>query len=112
MPFHDFRQFLDTMRQQGELVDINQEIALTDVGKAMKQSYKRQGPGVVFNKNGTEFPLVCGVYSSRKHALLAFETDEKNVTQKVLDGLNNPIKPRISNGAPPPSPYSSPSSRG
>ena len=24
MPFHDFRQFLDVMRQQGELVDINQ----------------------------------------------------------------------------------------
>lgn len=98
MPFHDFRQFLDVMRQQGELVDINQDIALTDVGKALKHAYAKGRKAVRFNNNGTEFPLVCGVYSSRKHALIAFETDEKNVTQKVLDGLSKPIAPKISNG--------------
>ena len=98
MPFHDFRQFLDVMRQQGELVDINQEIALTDVGKALKHAYAKGRKATSFNKNGTEFPLVCGVYSSRKHALIAFEADEKTVTQKVLDGLSKPIKPKISNG--------------
>ena len=87
MPFHDFRQFLDVMRQQGELVDINQPVALTDVGKALKHAYAKGRKATSFNKNGTEFPLVCGVYSSRKHALIAFEADEKNVTQKVLDGL-------------------------
>ena len=69
MPFHDFRQFLDVMRQQGELVDINQPIALTDVGKALKHAYAKGRKATSFNKNGTEFPLVCGVYSSRKHAL-------------------------------------------
>jgi 2,5-furandicarboxylate decarboxylase 1 len=100
MPFHDFRQFLDVMRQQGELVDINQAIALTDVGKALKHAYAKGRKATSFNKNGTEFPLVCGVYSSRKHALIAFEADEKTVTQKVLDGLNNPIKPKISDGGP------------
>jgi len=94
MPFHDFRHFLDVMRQQGELVDINQEIALTDVGKALKHAYAKGRKAVRINNNGTEFPLVCGLYSSRKHALIAFETDEKNVTQKVIDGLNNPIAPR------------------
>ena len=102
MPFHDFRQFLDVMRQQGELVDINRPIALTDVGKALKHAYAKGRKATSFNKNGTDFPLVCGVYSSRKHALIAFETDEKNVTQKVLDGLSNPIKPKISkNGGAP-----------
>ena len=98
MPFHDFRQFLDVMRQQGELVDINQAVALTDVGKALKHAYAKGRKATSFNKNGTEFPLVCGVYSSRKHALIAFEADEKNVTQKVLDGLSKPIAPKISNG--------------
>ena len=99
MPFHDFRQFLDVMRQQGELVDINQPVALTDVGKALKHAYAKGRKATSFNKNGTDFPLVCGVYSSRKHALIAFEADEKNVTQKVLDGLNNPIKPKITQAA-------------
>ncbi len=101
MPYHDFRQFLDTLRQHGELIDINRPIALTDVGKAMKQSYRRQGPGIVFNKNGTDFPLVCGVYSTRSKALLAFEADEKTILQKVLDGLDNPIAPVMRNGGAP-----------
>jgi len=101
MPYQDFRQFLDVLRQHGELVDINRPIALGDIGKAMKQSYRRQGPGLVFNQNGTGFPLVAGVYSTRSKALLAFEADEKTVLQKVLCGLDNPIAPTISNGSAP-----------
>jgi 2,5-furandicarboxylate decarboxylase 1 len=62
MPFQDFRQFLDVLRQHGELIDINRPIELNDVGKAMKQSYVRNGPAIMFNNNGTDFPMVAGVY--------------------------------------------------
>src|ERR1700752_2586835 len=75
MPYHDFRQFLDVLRQHGELIDVNRPIALNDVGKAMKQSYVRQGPAIMFNQNGTDYPLVAGLYSTRSKALLAFEAD-------------------------------------
>jgi UbiD family decarboxylase len=78
MPYQDFRQFLDVLRRHRELVDIDRPVALSDIGKAMKQSYRRQGPGIVFNNNGTAFPLVAGVYSTRSKALLAFEADEKD----------------------------------
>jgi 2,5-furandicarboxylate decarboxylase 1 len=61
----------------------------------MKQSYRRQGPAIAFKQNGTDFPLVCGVYSTRSKALLAFQADEKTILQKVLDGLNRPIAPMI-----------------
>jgi 3-polyprenyl-4-hydroxybenzoate decarboxylase len=44
MPYQDFRQFLEVLRQHGELIDVNRPVALNDVGKAMKQSYVRQGP--------------------------------------------------------------------
>jgi len=71
MPFQDFRQFLDVLRQQGELIDVDRPVALNDVGKAMKQSYAKQGPAIMFTRNGTDFPLVCGVYSTRSKALLA-----------------------------------------
>jgi UbiD family decarboxylase len=84
MPYQDFRQFLDVLRQHGELIDVDRPVALSDVGKAMKQSYRRQGPGMMFNNNGTGFPLVAGVYSTRSKALLAFEADEKTILQKVL----------------------------
>src|ERR1700709_1860165 len=86
MPYQDFRQFLDVLRQQGELIDINRPIALDEVGKALKQAYKQGRPAVSFNDNGTEFPLVCGVYSDSNQALLAFKADEKTILQKVRDG--------------------------
>src|SRR6266850_1704384 len=101
MPYQDFRQFLDVLRQHGELIDVNRPVALNDVGKAMKQSYKRGGRAISFNKTGTDFPLVCGLYATRSKALLAFEADEKTILQKVLDGLDNPIAPVVRNGGAP-----------
>jgi len=101
MPFQDFRQFLDVLRQHGELIDINRPVALNDVGKAMKQAYVRNGPALMFNDNGTDYPLVAGVYSTRSKALLAFEADEDEIFEKVLHGLDNPIPPVMAkNGAP------------
>ena len=101
MPYQDFRQFLHALRQHGELIDIDRPVALADIGKAMKQSYRRGGPALVFNKNGTDFPLVCGVYATRSKALLAFEADERTILQKVLAGLGKPIAPDISKAAAP-----------
>ena len=101
MPYQDFRQFLDVLRQQGELIDVDRHVALTDTGRALKQAYQNGRPAVVFNDNGTEFPLVCGVYSDRTKALLAFQSDEKSVLQKVLDGLDNPIAPTMTKGPAP-----------
>jgi 4-hydroxy-3-polyprenylbenzoate decarboxylase/2,5-furandicarboxylate decarboxylase 1 len=101
MPYQDFRQFLDVLRQHGELVDVNRPIAMTDVGKALKHAYKAGGVAVSFNDTGTAFPLVCGVYSNRAQALLAFQTDEKSILQKVLDGLDNPIAPTMIKGPAP-----------
>jgi 4-hydroxy-3-polyprenylbenzoate decarboxylase/2,5-furandicarboxylate decarboxylase 1 len=101
MPYQDFRQFLDVLRQHGELIDINRPVAVNDIGKAMKHSYARQGPALMFNQNGTDYPLVAGVYSTRSKALLAFESDEDTIFDKVLTGLDNPIAPRRFSGKPP-----------
>ncbi len=101
MPYQDFRQFLDVLRQHGELIDVSRPIALGDIGKAMKQSYRRQGPAIMFTGTGSEFPLVCGVYSTREKALLAFQADDKTIMQKVLDGLDRPIAPTMVNGSAP-----------
>ncbi len=101
MPYQDFRQFLDVLRQHGEIIDVDRPIALADIGKAMKQSYRRGGPAIRFNNNGTDFPLIAGVYATRSKALLAFQADEKTILQKVLAGLDKPIAPSIANGGAP-----------
>ena len=101
MPYQDFRQFLDALRQHGELIDVNRPVALNDVGKAMKQSYVRQGPAIMFTQNGTDYPLVAGLYSTRSKALLAFEADEDTIFDKVLSGLDHPIAPTMTSGTAP-----------
>ena len=53
MPYQDFRQFLDVLRQQGELIDVDRPIALTDVGKALKQAYQKGRPALSFTDNGS-----------------------------------------------------------
>ena len=103
MAYRDFRQFLDVLRAHGELIDVDRPVALElDVGRALKQSYARKGPALVFRQNGTEFPLVAGVYSTRSKALLAFEATEETIFDKVLHGLDHPIAPRLVNDGTPP----------
>ncbi len=102
MPYQDFRQFLDTLRNHGELIEIDRPIDLAaDVAKALKQSYVRQGPALLFSQNGTEFPLVGGLYSTRSKALLAFEATEETILDKLLSGLNRPIAPTLTSAAAP-----------
>ena len=102
MPYEDLRQFLDVLRQHGELVNVDRPIDLrSEVAKALKQTYVRQGPAFVFTQNGTEFPLVAGLYSTRSKALLAFEATEETIFQKVLTGLDNPIPPTLISTAAP-----------
>lgn len=95
MPYQDFRQFLDVLREHGELVDIDRPIALNDVGKALRKANVHQGPALMFNRNGTGFPLVAGVYSTRMKALLAFQATESTIFDKVLHGLDHPIPPTL-----------------
>jgi UbiD family decarboxylase len=101
MAFRDLRAFLDVLRRNRELVDVDGEVALTDVGKALKQTYFKQGPALMFNRNGTEFPLVAGLYSTRSKAMLAFEATEATIVDKLQAGLANPIAPVSFSGAPP-----------
>lgn len=95
MAYKDFRQFLDALRREGELVDIDRAVDLkADIGKTLKQTYVHNGPAFCFNNNGTAFPLVAGLYANRKKALIAFEATEQNIFEKVIHGFENPIAPK------------------
>jgi 2,5-furandicarboxylate decarboxylase 1 len=101
VPFQDFREFLTALRDQGELIDVDRPVALElEVAKAMRKSASVAGPAVVFMNNGTDFPLVGGVYNSRAKALIAYGCDEDNVMQHILDGLANRIPPVVVEDAP------------
>ena len=102
MAYQDLRAFLTVLKQSGELVDVSRAIALKyDVAKALAKSNAVQGPALMFKETGTAFPLVAGLYATRKRALLAFDATEASIHDKVLKGINNPIGPVDFKGPPP-----------
>jgi 4-hydroxy-3-polyprenylbenzoate decarboxylase/2,5-furandicarboxylate decarboxylase 1 len=101
MAYKDFREFLDALRKQGELLEVNRAVALQlEVGKALQKSASVNGPAIIFKNNGTPFPLVGGVYNTRSKALLAFQSTEETLIQTILNGLANPIKTITATTAP------------
>jgi 2,5-furandicarboxylate decarboxylase 1 len=93
MVYQDLRAFL---------VDISRPIALKyDVATALAKSNSVQGPALMFRETGTAFPLVDGLYATRKRALLAFDATEASLHDRVLKGIDNPIGPVDFEGAPP-----------
>ena len=101
MAFNDFREFLAALRERGELLEIDRPVALElEVGKALRKCASVSGPALVFKQNGTQFPLVGGVYNTRSKALIAFESTEAEVFGKILAGLANRIPPVVVDNAP------------
>ncbi len=96
MPFQDFRDFLDALRNAGELLELDRPVSpLLEVAKAMKKSASVEGPALVFKNNGTTFPLVGGVYNTRAKSLLALQTTEKDAFDRVLRGMAARIPPVV-----------------
>jgi 2,5-furandicarboxylate decarboxylase 1 len=101
MPFRDFRAFLNVLKEAGELIEVDRPVSpMLEVAKAMRKSAAVSGPAVIFKDNGTEFPLVGGVYNTRSKALIALEATEQNVFDKVLRGMAARIPPVVVTDAP------------
>ncbi len=101
MPFQDFRDFLDALRKAGELLEVDRAVSPElEVAKAMRKSAAVSGPAIIFKNNGTAFPLVGGVYNTRSKALIALQTTEKDVFDRVLHGMAARIPPTIVAEAP------------
>jgi len=53
MPFADSREFLQALRDHGELLDIDSPVALElEVAKAMRKSAAIAGPALLFKRAG------------------------------------------------------------
>jgi UbiD family decarboxylase len=96
MPCQDFREFLDALRNAGELLELDRAVSPElEVAKAMRKSASVSGPAIIFKNNGTAFPLVGGIYNTRAKALLALQTTEKDAFDRVLRGMSTRIPPIV-----------------
>jgi 2,5-furandicarboxylate decarboxylase 1 len=101
MPYQDFREFLDALRSAGELLEVDRAVSPElEVAKAMRKSASVSGPALIFKDTGTEFPLVGGIYNTRAKGLIALQTTENDVFDRVLRGMATRIAPIVVANAP------------
>jgi 2,5-furandicarboxylate decarboxylase 1 len=95
MAFKDLREYLHALEGQGELIRIKKSVDTNlEIGKVLQKIYSEQGPAVIFeNPVGSDVPFLGALYSNRKKALLAFESDEEHILEKILAGIKRPLAP-------------------
>lgn len=87
----DFRQFLDRLREAGELVDLKQPVDIRHIATLVDQSDK----ALYFHDViGYDMPVVSGIIRSQKRATLSIGVDNyAEIEHKLQRGIVKPIPP-------------------
>ena len=102
MPFEDLRQFLNLLEDKGDLLRVKKEVSTKyEIAAYIRKTSDLQGPALLFEKvKGHETPVAGGIFATRGRALMAMEATKEDALQKFLNGLRNPIPPKIVKKAP------------
>ncbi|MDY6864199.1 MAG: UbiD family decarboxylase [Thermodesulfobacteriota bacterium] len=100
MPFSDLREFLDFLKDEGELSTIDIEIdPYLEIGAVGHLT--RMGPAVLFtNVKGSDKKVAINILGTRKRIALALGIEEKDVISRLAYVYENPIKPVIVSDGP------------
>jgi 2,5-furandicarboxylate decarboxylase 1 len=88
----NFRQFLDRLRQTGELVDLHQPVDIRHISTLVDQA----GTALLFhNVIGYGIPVVSGIIRTRERAALALGCDTyAEIEHRLKAAIDKPIPPQ------------------
>ncbi len=88
----NFRQFLDRLRQTGELVDLRQPVDIRHIATLVDQAKT----ALFFHKViGYDVPVVSGIIRSRERAMMGLGADTyREIEDKLAAAIAKPIPPR------------------
>jgi 2,5-furandicarboxylate decarboxylase 1 len=94
----NFRQFLDRLRQTGELVDLHQPVDIRHIATLVDQAKT----ALFFHKViGYDMPVVSGIIRSRERATMALGCETfAEIEQKLAQAIARPIPPKRVNSSP------------
>jgi 2,5-furandicarboxylate decarboxylase 1 len=94
----NFRQFLDRLRQEGELVDLHQAIDIRHIATLVDQSRT----ALYFHDViGYDVPVVSGLIRTKERATMALGCEDfSEIEVKLAQGIAKPIAPRHVQGSP------------
>jgi 2,5-furandicarboxylate decarboxylase 1 len=92
-----FRDYINTLRKNDELIEITKAVDLRAVAALVAQSEK----ALMFKHlPGYSMPLVSGLLQSRKRIALGMNVAYENIADKLGKAMDKPIKPRRVANAP------------
>src|SRR5262245_19703371 len=88
----NFRQFLDRLRQHGELVDLHQPVDIRHIATLVDQA----STALYFHKViGYDMPVVSGIIRSRERATMSLGAEHfSELAHKLRQEIDNPIAPK------------------
>src|SRR5580698_1124022 len=94
----NFRQFLDRLRQTGELVDLQQPVDIRHIATLVDQAKT----ALFFHKViGYDMPVVSCLIRTRERAVLSMGCpDYREIEEKLKQAIDRPIPPRRVNTSP------------
>ena len=88
----NFRQFLDRLRQRGELLDLHQPVDIRHIATLVDQS-----SAALFFHNviGYEMPVVSGLIRTRERAMMALGCESyREIEDRLKQAIDHPIAPK------------------
>ena len=88
----NFRQFLDRLRQKGELVDLHQPVDIRHISTLVDQAKT----ALYFHRViGYDMPVVCGLVRSRERAMIALGAETyREIEDRLTHAIKEPIAPK------------------
>src|SRR5918996_4633020 len=94
----NFRQFLDRLRQAGELVDLHQAVDIRHISTLVDQAKTAL---YFHNVIGYDVPVVSGIIRSKERATMAMGCETfGEIEHKLAAAIAKPIPPKYVNGSP------------
>jgi 2,5-furandicarboxylate decarboxylase 1 len=94
----NFRQFLDRLRQAGELVDLHQAVDIRHIATLVDQAKTAL---YFHNVIGYDVPVVSGIIRSKERATMSMGCDNfSEIEHKLATAIARPIPPKHVQGSP------------
>src|SRR5437870_13783312 len=94
----NFRQFLERLRQTGELVDLHQPVGIRHIATLVDQA----DTALYFHDViGYHMPVVSGLIRTRERSMMAMGCETyREIEDKRAHAINHPIAPQSAKTAP------------
>src|SRR5438445_2407178 len=94
----NFRQFLDRLRQTGELVDLHQPVDIRHIATLVDQA---ETALYFHNVSGHDIPVVPGLFRTREPSMMELGCDTyREIEDKLTKAINDPIPPKYVKSSP------------